>query len=497
MCDSTGTVASTSCPPGTSDTQQLVLAPDGEWINTYGGLGGLSDEHASVFPPGALGGNSDYVFFLASRTSLNAGTGVIVLSGGSGPDAAGRWTFDFPSADGYGFYPESSGFGQVFLPPLGQTCPDAPGGDVTRQDQTFDLNYAAAGSVVKDPTGLPGSLLMVYEGSNKCAGVSSGSPAGNGAYISDGVATSIDYGHSWPTYRGTSTFDFVPLPGQNTSQGPNASFGATGTGVCMGNDCVGRAPASYGRYAILTPPVPLASLMSAGSTLGDLIGDGEPAAFVDDVASPSSTYLYLIHGFSPGASGFPDGRNSDLTMARAQLHGSSGPLNFLKWDGQSFESAGLGGTEAQILPDSDDYKSCGTLDQSRHMASLYYVNDTQQYLLLFVCDSPSDPKDGVDPAGRATGAAWFFSTSDDLSDPTRWSTPAEVVGSWHSFGSDNSNASNGCPDYNGWYPSLMSLSDEPGHLSLTGYAFSMWGCQGSTPFPGRRYASRTFTISVQ
>ena len=499
VCSLTGTTASISCGPGTMDTQQLVLAPSGGAINDYGGLGGLSDEHGSVFPPGSLHGNSDYVFFLASRTALDSDTGVVALSGGAGPNASGQWTVEFASIDNYGYYPAftPAGFGQLFLPPTGRQCPTAPNNDVTQQDQTFDLNYAAAGSIVKDPTSAPGSLLMIYEGANKCPGTLSGSPAG-GAYIVDAVATSIDYGHSWPTYRGSPPlFDFFALPGENSSQAPNQPNGAFGANVCMGNDCATVAPAFYGRYPVVSPPVSLNDVMQTGLAVGGDMGEGEPAAFVDDAAPGPNTFVYLIHGYSPGGFGdplLPDGRNSDLTVARAHLNGGSAPLQFSQWDGNAFAASGLGGTPAQIFPDGN-YENCGTTQQSRHMASLYYVQETQQYLLLFVCDSPTDPNTITPASGRATGAAWFYSTSYDLADPTQWTTPLEVSGTWSAF--TNTSGKNSCPVYQGWYPTLMSLHRNAGRLSLSGYAFYLWGCQGNnTPPPGRRYASRAFTISV-
>src|SRR5579864_7750500 len=69
-----------SCPPGTSDTHRIVLGPDGNSINANGAHG-ASDEHASIFPPGSLRGNSGHLFFFASGTSVNPDIGVIVLSG--------------------------------------------------------------------------------------------------------------------------------------------------------------------------------------------------------------------------------------------------------------------------------------------------------------------------------------------------------------------------------------------------------------------------------
>lgn len=43
----------------------------------------------------------------------------------------------------------------------------------------------------------------------------------------------------------------------------------------------------------------------------------------------------------------------------------------------------------------------------------------------------------------------------------------------------------------------MSLGKSPGHLTLTGHGFYLWGCQqAGTPPPGRQFSSRTFTIST-
>lgn len=78
---------------------------------------------------------------------------------------------------------------------------------------------------------------MIYEGVNTCVGDSGGSKPGNGnAYISTGIATSLDYGKTWSSYRGTPTFSFVPLPAANKTQGPNAPSGALGKSVCVGDD---------------------------------------------------------------------------------------------------------------------------------------------------------------------------------------------------------------------------------------------------------------------
>jgi hypothetical protein len=174
ICSATGGAGTGSCPSGNFDTQQLVLGTDGSSINRTTGFGPIPDEHSSVFAPGMLGTNQDYLFFLATNTAGHGSIGVTVLSGGAGPRKNGPWVLDLPKADGYGSYP--SGFGQVFTTAmLPSICPAVPDRNPAHQDQTFDSHYASAGSVMIDPTGGPGSLLMIYEGTNSCIGTTGGS----------------------------------------------------------------------------------------------------------------------------------------------------------------------------------------------------------------------------------------------------------------------------------------------------------------------------------
>jgi hypothetical protein len=404
-----------------------------------------------VFPPAALQGNSGYFFFVASGThNGNPDVGMIVLSS-AGPNQNSQWTMDFDS--GYGYYP-NYGFGTVFLAPVRQKhCPDIPSMDVTLQDPTFDLDYAA-GSVVSDPTSRPGSLLMLYEGVNDCFANAGGTsqpasaPNGTGAYSTIGAATSADYGRTWPTYASTTSFAAVPLPYAtpypitNPIQGPNAPDGAFGPSVCVGNDCSQTPPATYGRYAVLSPPLSLPGFMTTGQALGPLnnpplLGDAEPAAFVDEFTPGTTTYLYVVHGYAPGGSngdaGGPAlGRKDVLTISRAQLNGGTERLQFSKWDGNAFAWRGVGGAEAPIFPQvlqNGPATACEASSQSMHAGSISYLENTQQYLLVFVCESTGDP-DGSD---TRAGASWFYSTSSSLSDMTQWSVPQEITGSWSSF----------------------------------------------------------------
>ena len=156
----------------------------------------------------------------------------------------------------------------MFLSPTAQgQCPDTLG-QPANQDPTFDLAYAAPGSLFRDPTSESGRLLMIYEGTNACVGNPGGDKLDQGAYESTGIATSLDGGRAWPRYRANDApFANVDLPFANPSQGPRLPAGALGARVCIGNDCDSRVPRTYGRYEILTPPVPLdAALMSVRRT---------------------------------------------------------------------------------------------------------------------------------------------------------------------------------------------------------------------------------------
>ncbi len=519
VCSPAATGASISCPDGTGDTAQPVLAPDGQLINSYGGLAALADEHASIFPPGTIPGHPDYLFWVATQTSLNQGvSGLVVLTGGSGPNANGQWTLDY--AHDFGLYvpdnPPGQQNGQIFLAPtLHLGCPTVSDGKPEHQDPTFDLNYADPGSVILDPTNRankgPGSLLMVYEGTNRCIGSAGGKNDGNNFYSTLAVATSFDYGVNWPSYRS----DWVQLPGQNSSSGPEAPLGALGDQVCVGNDCNAVPPENYGRYAVLSPPVTVGDAMEAlgNAGLSSNMGDSEPSAFVDDVNSGGrqdpdhsdtgrDRYLYVVDTYNPGPAilgvpRLPNGSNDDLVVARARFNGGSTSLEFMKWYSGSFAEPGLGSAGGGLsdpifsVADPGLFESCEAPGQARSAGSISYVEETQQYLLVFVCRSPSDPRTQT----GNLGAAWFYSTIDarryDLSHQEQWSKPQEIVGSWSEFRSTD-----GCNDaFKGWYPSLMSLDRKPGHLSTTGYVFFLDGCLSSVP--DRKFSTRAFTITTK
>jgi hypothetical protein len=198
--DSTG-AATPSC--GTAyDTERPVLAVGSptQTIN-QAGIGTATDEHSTVFPPGYLGDNPDYLFFVASGSkAVNPDIGMMVLSS-PGPDKHGQWIAQPAAAAGYGNYLGLPG--QVFMPPLKPDwCPDLPNNNdinfIRQQDQTFDLNYAAAGTVFKDPTSEAGRLLMVYEGANDCAGVDGGPKSHQNSYQAIGESGQRADRQPWP-----------------------------------------------------------------------------------------------------------------------------------------------------------------------------------------------------------------------------------------------------------------------------------------------------------
>ncbi|HYW74609.1 MAG TPA: hypothetical protein VE961_26530, partial [Pyrinomonadaceae bacterium] len=334
---------------------------------------------SSVYGPNTLDNNPDYLFFLSTGSGGHADIGVAVLSGAGGPDAFGQWTLSFPKAvEHYGFYGKGIGYGPVFeTSTKGSICPAVPDGSFQEQDQTFDMHYASAGSIVKDPSATDGSMLMIYEGTNACIGNAGGNILGNNDdYISLGIATSLDYGRSWPTYRGHPTFVYYPLPNVNPNQAPHKYMGAWGADVCAGN-CPSPGPSpspsppaeSYGRYAVVTQSPSLDHYMTqpTPSPLNQKFGEQEISGFVDDVSGTSPTYLYANWG--------------NVKIGRAALNSESDRLKFDKWDGTDYESTGIGGPETSVLPDHGSFQQCLARAQTQFGASISYVEQTKQYLL--------------------------------------------------------------------------------------------------------------------
>jgi hypothetical protein len=187
-------------------------------------------------------------------------------------------------------------------------------------------------------------------------------------------------------------------------------------------------------------------------------------------------------------------------VARAPLDPGASQLTFAKWSGTSFGDDGQAGLGVPILPEDETaFNACATASQERSQASISYVKTTQQYLLVFVCNSPGQPSGGV-ADNNNHGSAWFYATSDDLSDQAAWSTPQEIRGSWAPW-TQNQPPYSGCPVFNGFYPTLMSQGQAPGQLTTHGFVFYVWGALGACDDPkldtGRRYTSRRFTIITE
>jgi hypothetical protein len=524
-----GTLQPGSCTQG-FDTHQLVLGK--RHVNSTAspvpindsnmGVGPVPDEHSTVYAPGTLDNNADYLFFLSTGSGGHGNIGVSVLSGGGGPDGFGQWTLSFPKPDeGYGFYGKGIGYGPVFETSTKPgICPAVPDGSPAEQDQTFDMHYASAGSIVKDPTAPPGSMLMIYEGTNACIGNAGGNVLGNNDdYITLAIATSLDYGRKWPTYRGTDTFDYVPLPNVNQSQAPHKAMGAWGGDVCAGN-CPSPLPTlspsppadSYGRYAVVSQSPSLDYFMTqpTPSPLTAKFGEQEISGFVDDVSGTSPTYLYANWG--------------NVKIGRAALNQGQERLTFHKWNGGTdwLTLPGIGGDEtnssilqlAGLTNSPDNFTHCLDPSQKQFGSSISYVEQTHQYLLTFVCVSAKgDPQLGDKQTDPRKGAAWFYATNYNLSDPTQWSPqdenghlqPIEIDGSWGEFTDQTeptasptpSPAASPCNEvYKGFYPSFMSMENSAGHLSLDGYVFYLWGCQPGGTVGGRKFSSRQFKITT-
>src|SRR5262249_2758962 len=126
-------------------------------------------------------------------------------------------------------------------------------------DPEFDLNYAAPGSVVEDPTRPSGNLIMIYEAENHC----SGAVWQHDFYATVGLARSADRGKTWP----------API---------DSEFGGVD------------------RYAILRNPVPEPSTPENPQIA---IGNAIPSAIVASDANHDS-FLYVVYSSpGPGADG--------------------------------------------------------------------------------------------------------------------------------------------------------------------------------------------------
>jgi hypothetical protein len=256
----------------------------------------LPDEHTTFIPPAA--GSESYLVFAA--TFPGTGSPVVLET---------KDLRSFVLASGYPT--------PVMSPPLRfSTCKSS-------YDPEFDLNYAAPGSVLQDPTRPAGNLIMIYEAENHC-------PGGVWQfdfYVTVGFARSADNGKSWPS------------PVDNELGGPD-------------------------RYAIVKSAMPEPTTAEQPPVS---LGDALPSAFVDGKS------LYILYTLStPGGDGL-------IRVAKATL-GGGGTLSFLKWNNGTFSGRGIGGLDSGVLP----ARGCRSYQTE---GSISYSDALRVYLLTFVCIS--------------------------------------------------------------------------------------------------------------
>ena len=113
------------------------------------------------------------------------------------------------------------------------------------------------------------------------------------------------------------------------------------------------------------------------------------------------------------------------------------------------------------------------------MASISYFDPLKIFLMTFVCRSV--------PLAQA---AWYFSTATSL-DLQDWTVPQVVANSQFTLIDPCPGQADGM-SFDGWYPSLMSPGSVSGHISQSGYAFFLNGCDTGK----RSFVRRAFSIRV-
>jgi hypothetical protein len=300
----------------------------------------------------------------------------------------------------------------------------------------FDENYAAPGSVVQDPTLPVGNLMMIYEGENHCR--QDAAMVWHNVqpyYATAGFARSSDNGVTWPA--------------------------------------PGLTPGTL-RYPIIGGPDPKPAYDAASVTA---VGDAIPSAYVKG----SCLYVVYAHHPAPDASAHAIA----IQIARAQLDGTTNPLTFQKYlvtNGVGgFTSPGLTGDGANVIPFTPIGAVVATpvCTGTQYQPGLSFNVALQRYLMTMVCEVSST-------AGQL---GWFFSTATSL-DAEDWSAP-QMIENTQSTAQPCSGNSNGT-DFDGWYPSIYSLTLEPGRTGKNDIAFYLDGCNLD---PDRTFKSRTITVT--
>lgn len=313
----------------------------------------------------------------------------------------------------------------------------AGAGDPPGLNDEFDENYAAPGSVLQDPTLPAGNLMMIYEGENHCR--QDAAMVWHNVqpyYATAGFARSSDNGVTWPA--------------------PGLTPGLL-------------------RYPILGGPDPKPAYDPASITP---VGDAIPSAYI------KGSCLYVVYAYHPA----PDASTHAIAIqiARAQLDGTTDPLTFQKYlvtDGTGgFTSPGLTGAGTNVIP----FTPIGTVSATpvctgtQYQPGLSFNVALQRYLMTFVCEVSS-------VAGQL---GWFFSTATSL-DAEDWTAPRLIENTQSTALTPCTGNSIGT-EFDGWYPSLYSLTLEPGRTGKNDVAFYLDGCNLDTD---RTFKSRTVTVT--
>ena len=389
-------------------TITFTAAKNDQALHTPSGMTIIPDEHTTIMPVARTDPPS-YLFFVATNnTGFDVGAAALESSD----------LIHFNAAPGFG---NADHGGLVMWSPSGfQDChySGAP---------VFDQNYAAPGSVVRDPTLPEGNLIMLYEAERHCPGGGGSAPEFN-YWAAVGLARSSDGGKTWPApgHYGNERYAALQIPGTEPST-PHADF-----------------------------------------------GDALPSAFVDDVKSEKADhYLYVVYYFNGTPATRPDGF---MRVARARL-GGSGKLEFKKWyvdpttKKGGFTQDGSGGADSAFTP------SVGCAEPSYQInGEINYDDALGLYMLTFVCTTMQRQTDG---SYKRIEAGWYFSTATSL-ETQNWTSPQLIVNSAAPTKDDW--------NWNGWYPSFMSPGCEAGHLGLSGTVFFLAGSPvGARTFQSRAF----------
>jgi hypothetical protein len=410
-------------PPDPAIKSFAVKLPDNKLSYPSTSLPDLSDEHTTIIPTP----DGSYLFFSASSLPDKI-AGAVVL------ETRDLVNFSFASDRGYA--------DRVMAAPIPfGSC------DPTRVGE-FDLNYAAPGSVVQDPTRAPGNMMMFYEAENHCP---DGTDWQRPFYATVGYARSFDFGKTWP----------API---------NSEFGGKN------------------RHPVLKLATPEPTTFEPSPVY---MGNAIPSAFVD-CREHGACFVYLTYvAPQQGADGL-------LRVARARLGGNDDQsggdngnrgdgqhrdeghhrLHFEKWYNGGFSQPGIGGLDTGVLT----ARGCPGVQENPVIS---FNDDLGLYMLTYVC------VDTVQVPGRTFQGGWYYSTATSL-EKQDWTQPRLILNSSAPVIEGCNKKDDSGREFDGWYPSFMSPGAAPGHLKLTGKVFFMGGCDTAG---GRTFASRDFEIA--